>query len=599
MKYAFSCTDIFYHTSADTFTYTIRLDKGEAIYFGTAIKAPGERYIDINVSRIVSQYLDVNMPDFREFSNNVTLHGNGCLDFKLYQVSFNEVTVDGQTTKVAEETLVETYRFLYGFDYSETWDGLERVLSNPINGVLDPRMKLFYTAYYPNASGVTLTSVCGVTGSTPTTGSTPSWDSGATPDTPVSYSFTLLGGNGVRFNSTTGIWVLDYATNYPSIYYVFSGATGVQTGFTNSNSISFYIPANTGATRTWNVQFYPEMGGVVLTGATATQTDSASDSAYTFSFTNAEGAVLSATTTANNVGWTTTYPSIAYSVYRNGELIESGQTSLSEKRVYFPENTDTDSAVTYSFKATYMGQTVGTLTWTQAKAAQGGGGEPGDPCDNPTSGPMVFKVKPTGWRPASNQLGNNQSATATTVTSGVMAEWTNSVGTFLYGRTVDTQTVDGWDCITISMAGGEIYDYGDNDMGGGNIYPHYDIHYLAPDNLCGNLVGDHYRPGYNQSFRPTKSGYHATHVIVPDGINILGYNGLGVNNKYTFPSTLTYLKLPCTLTEIREYVFSDCVNITSIDYGGTREQWDNIRAYNAFTGSTIEVIHCTDGDVYL
>lgn len=589
MKYALSCTDTFYHTTADTFTYTIRLDSGEAVYFGTAIKAPGERYIDININGIVSQYLDVDMPDFRNFANNVTKHGNGYLDFKLYQVTFNEITVAGQTTKVAEETLVETYRFLYGFDYSDTWEGEQKVLSNPINGVIDPRMKLFFTSYNPTTARTEVTSVCGVTGGTPTTGSTPSWNSGATPEEPVTYTFTLLGGNGVRFNSTTGTWVLDYDTNYPSIYYVFSGDTGVQTGFTSGNAVSFFIPANTGATRTFGVQFYPSMGGILLTGATATQTSSSEDVPYTFYFTNSEGEELQPTATANNVSWSTTYPSVAYKVYRNGELIDSGQTSQSSHRVYFPANTDRDSAVTYTFTATYMGEVIGTLTWTQKKAT-GGEGEPGEPCSNPTSGHMVFKVKPTGWAPA--QGGDH--------TSGLVAKWNDGVGTFLYASTGDTETVDGWECLTISMAGGQIYNYGDNDMGGGNIYSAYDKHILAPDNLGGNLVGDYYRPAYNQSFRPTVSNYHATHIIIPEGINEIGYNGLGEMNRYTFPSSLTYLRLPCTLDHIYRNVFSDCTNLTSIDYNGTMAQWDNMfKSEYAFSGSTVEVIHCSDGDIYI
>lgn len=369
MIYNLAYKDVFYNTTADTFTYVIRLgDTG--VFFATAVKSPGDEEISININRIVSQYLDTNMPDFRNYSNNVTKHGNGVLDFNLYQVTFNEVTVAGQTTKVAVETLVETYRFLVGYDYGDTWNGGRKILSNPVNGVMDPRMKLFFSSYNPTTASTQITSVCGVTGGTPTTGSTPSWDSGGTPDTPVSYTFSILGGNGARMNSTVGTWEIDYSTNYPSIYYVFSGATGVQTGYTSGNAVSFYIPANTGATRTWSVQFYPEMGGALLTGATATQTSSTGDTPYTFTFYNTDGEQFSAFDRRNTVSWNSSYPSVAYSLFRNGSLIASGSSSQSAVTVNFPENTDTTTGVSYSFVASYMGAQIGTLTWYQDAAEE-------------------------------------------------------------------------------------------------------------------------------------------------------------------------------------------------------------------------------------
>ena len=586
MVYNLACNDVFYRTTADTFTYTIRLSDGEAVYFGTAVKSPGSPYTEININRVASQYLDVDMPDFREYSNNVTLHGNGFLDFKLYQVTFNEVTIAGQTTKVATETLLETYRFLYGYDYQDSWDGGRKILSNPVNGVLDPRMKLFFSAYNSASTNVSVTSVCGVPSVAPSTGSTPSWNSGATPDTPVAYTFTLLGGNGVQMNSTTGTWTLDYATNYPSVYYVFSGATGVQTGYTSGGDVSFFIPQNSGGTRTWSVQFYPMMGGALLTGATATQTSSTGDTPYTFTFNNTEGETISSASTANTVTWTSTYPSINYAAYRDGVLIESGVTSQSGVTVVFPLNDDTVSGVGFSFVTSYMGDTLGTLTWTQGQHESGGGGGSGD---LPTSGPLIFRVKPTGYRPAD---GN-----ARGIVGGLDARDNNAPGgMFLYIDINSAYTEDGWECLSVVDNYDTAYPNWDSPWDMSLPYHDYRMHYA--NMACVLVLGDYYRPGYMEPFSATSTGYHVRQAEIPEGIQILGMSGMYGDNAYIFPSTLEYLKLPSTIKEINAYVFSHCTNLASIYFNGTKLLWSEVWKSDYWKqGSAITTIHCVDGDV--
>lgn len=587
MVYNLACNDVFYRTTADTFTYTIRLSDGEAVYFGTAVKSPGSPYIEININRVASQYLDVDMPDFREYSNNITLHGNGFLDFKLYQVVFNEVTVAGQTTKVATENLLETYRFLYGYDYLDTWNGGRKILSNPVNGVMDPRMKLFFSAYNSAVTSVSVTSVCGVPAVTPSTGSTPSWDSGSTPDAPVSYNFTLLSGNGAQMNSTTGTWTLDYDTNYPSVYYVFSGTTGVQTGYTSGNNVSFFIPQNSGGTRTWSVQFYPMMGGTLLTGATATQTSSTGDTPYTFAFNNTEGEAISSASTSNTVTWTSTYPSVNYAVYREGVLIGSGVTSQSGVTVVFPLNDDVLSGVGFSFTVSYMGDTLGTLTWTQGQHESGGGGGSGD---LPTSGPLIFKVKPVGYKPAD---GN-----ARKVVGGLDANYSNipGLGRFLYIDANSAYTEDGWECLPVADNYNKAYPEWDSPWDMSFPFKDYRMHYA--NMACVLVLGDYYRPGYMEPFSATSTGYHVRQAEIPEGIQILGMNGMYGDNAYIFPSTLEYLKLPSTIREINAYVFSHCTNLTSIYFNGTKLLWSEVWKSDYWKqGSAITTIHCVDGDV--
>ena len=65
--------------------------------------------------------------------------------------------------------------------------------------------------------------------------------------------------------------------------------------------------------------------------------------------------------------------------------------------------------------------------------------------------------------------------------------------------------------------------------------------------------------------------------------------------------------LPNSLTYLSFYLFYDCPSLTEITYMGTIEEWNAIEKYQAPTledpdcpwhiGSSIKVVHCTDGDI--
>ena len=361
--------DTYFRTAKDEITYVVRLGETEtAVFYGRAVKSPDEPYIYIKINDIAQQYLDVDIPDFRDFSNNVTLHSNGILQFKLYEVTaYTATTENGDTTIVSHENYLQTYNVLCNYNYEDEWDGGMKRLSNPVNGHLDSRMKLFWTAVADGNTYAPITTACHTSGEVPTTGSTPSVDSGDTIYTGETGTFAVTGGDGAVFNNGANVWYVAYDTDYPSVYYVFSGATGFSTGYTSGGQVSFYIPATTASSTSYTVYFYPYDGGAVLDDATATQDENVS---YSFAFNNPDGQALSSSSTSNSVTWTTTYPSITYYFYRWDTLLASGNTLNSGVTVFFGENTDTENAATYSFQAYYNGVLLDTLTWTQDAAEE-------------------------------------------------------------------------------------------------------------------------------------------------------------------------------------------------------------------------------------
>lgn len=83
-------------------------------------------------------------------------------------------------------------------------------------------------------------------------------------------------------------------------------------------------------------------------------------------------------------------------------------------------------------------------------------------------------------------------------------------------------------------------------------------------------------------------------VYVEEPINDIGM--------FAFASCedLEEVSLPNTITNIQPYAFRNCVNLTSITFRGTKAQWNNISlGYYWYDGSALEIIHCTDGDIYI
>ena len=63
-------------------------------------------------------------------------------------------------------------------------------------------------------------------------------------------------------------------------------------------------------------------------------------------------------------------------------------------------------------------------------------------------------------------------------------------------------------------------------------------------------------------------------------------------------TSLSSITIPITVTSIEGYAFQKCNSLTAIHYNGTMEQWSKINLDdNWHSQSSIEVIHCSDGDI--
>ena len=127
MQYFSSATDFFYTSSADTLDYYITVDAEEApIFQGKAVKNPQNGVLSINVARIVRDWLDTNMPDFRDFDGVLVPHPKQLREFYLYSDN---------------RTLLEEYTVL--MEYTRGWAGRKELDAEPVNGRSDPRQKIF------------------------------------------------------------------------------------------------------------------------------------------------------------------------------------------------------------------------------------------------------------------------------------------------------------------------------------------------------------------------------------------------------------------------------------------------------------------------
>lgn len=130
MRYVSIAKDFYYETSASTLSYYITCN-GRTIYSGVSVKPSDSPVNRINIRQRVADYLEIDMPDFRDYDGVVIPHPEQLRDFELYS---------------SDGTLLETYRALLG--YYDEWDGnVDEVLSDPVNGHTDPRQKIFWGSF--------------------------------------------------------------------------------------------------------------------------------------------------------------------------------------------------------------------------------------------------------------------------------------------------------------------------------------------------------------------------------------------------------------------------------------------------------------------
>ena len=117
-----------YEYSGNTLEWYLSVG-GQKVMEGTSVSFPQETGVTIYVNRLVDDWFEGEAMDV---SNG--MHAGNMLDVEL---------------RDSGDTLLESYRFVYASDGE--WDGDDVMLSDPINGHLDPRAKFFMT-YYANSA---------------------------------------------------------------------------------------------------------------------------------------------------------------------------------------------------------------------------------------------------------------------------------------------------------------------------------------------------------------------------------------------------------------------------------------------------------------
>ena len=117
MVYAPIWKDTYYTTTAATLNYRIYLGDN-LIFSGKAYRMPDGSSIRININKICQNYLEQDIDNILTGSTSQT-NGNAKGDFIL---------------KNSTGGTIETYRFLYDWDYEHSWTGQSATLSQPITG---------------------------------------------------------------------------------------------------------------------------------------------------------------------------------------------------------------------------------------------------------------------------------------------------------------------------------------------------------------------------------------------------------------------------------------------------------------------------------
>lgn len=85
-----------------------------------------------------------------------------------------------------------------------------------------------------------------------------------------------------------------------------------------------------------------------------------------------------------------------------------------------------------------------------------------------------------------------------------------------------------------------------------------------------------------------------TSITIPDSITSIS------RGMFSGCSNLTNIVISDKVTSINEYTFENCNSLKSINYLGTKSQWDNIdKATTWRKDSAIKVIKCSDGNIKL
>ena len=81
-------------------------------------------------------------------------------------------------------------------------------------------------------------------------------------------------------------------------------------------------------------------------------------------------------------------------------------------------------------------------------------------------------------------------------------------------------------------------------------------------------------------------------ISIPDSVTSIG------SSAFEYCKNLTRVIIPDSVTYIAHYAFQDCHNLISVNFKGTKAQWDAITKIRSFDKTVMKII-CTDGIIEL
>lgn len=217
MNFYTYASDFYYDSPVSTLNYYITV-KGETIYRGKAVKSPARENISINIGKRVRDWIELNMPDFRDYDGVVVPHPDAMLVFNLYD---------------SNDTLLEQYTVI--ISESKETEEVYGLLSEPINGNADPRQKIFYGCSSEIGGLVEVT----------------------TSETIERY-FRFTTPNGQYIDPSATEFTVNWDTNYPYIVYEYSGTTAMT--FDSGATLHFPALEDSGRTLQHRIKAYSPNG---------------------------------------------------------------------------------------------------------------------------------------------------------------------------------------------------------------------------------------------------------------------------------------------------------------------------------------------------
>lgn len=124
--------DKVFSAATDTLPIEISVD-GETIYKGTLSSFPGSTEVKTQLNRLCESFLSIEYPE----ASGVTAHPEALRTFIVSDNSGNTLT---------------SVDFIYDWSYED----FRPVLSNPVNGHLDSRMRVPYTLWSGDNGDITI-----------------------------------------------------------------------------------------------------------------------------------------------------------------------------------------------------------------------------------------------------------------------------------------------------------------------------------------------------------------------------------------------------------------------------------------------------------